>query len=387
MNDAESGRSSTSFNKLAVDGVKALKPYQPGKSIEELEREYGVSNIIKLASNENPLGPTANLTKTIASELNDIGRYPDDSGYELKFLLANKHAVSTDQITLGNGSCNVLELIIRAFVAPQQEVIFSQYSFAMYYILAQAAGASLNVVPAKNWGHDLDAMRAQVSDKTKLIFIANPNNPTGTWLQAEKLRKFVDSLPSKVLVVIDEAYFEYASYADSIAVDYPNTYPNTVPWVSDCPNLIVTRTFSKAYGLAGLRIGYGIAHPETSDLINRIRQPFNVNNLAIVAAKHALKDAAHLEKSLKLNATGLQQLTTGLTALGYDVVPSAANFVFIDIKQEANSVNEYLLQNGIIVRPVGNYGLPNHLRISVGLAEENQRLLDVLEEKVLGAKC
>ncbi len=372
---ATSGNSSLRLKDLAVEGVKGLQPYQPGKPIEELEREYGVSNIIKLASNENPLGPTPDLVNAIGKELQEIDRYPDDSGYQLKQLLAVKHGVTSSQITLGNGSCNVLELIIRAFVAPLQEVVFSQYAFAMYSILSQAAGAKLNVVPTKRWGHDLDAMCAQVSDNTKLIFIANPNNPTGSWLQTGELREFVTAVPSNVLVVIDEAYFEYASFAGSAAEDYPNT----VPWITDHTNLIVTRTFSKAYGLAGLRIGYGIAHPDVSDLINRIRQPFNVNNLAVAAAKYALKDEVHLGKSLDTNVSGLQQLNKGLQALGYDVVPSAANFVFVDIKQEAKSVNEYLLQNGIIVRLVGNYGLPNHLRISVGLAEENQRLLDTLK--------
>ncbi len=372
--DATSGNFSVLLKELAVEGVTGLKPYQPGKPIEELEREYGVSDIIKLASNENPLGPTPDLVNAIGKELQEIDRYPDDSGYELKRLLATKHGVTSDQITLGNGSCNVLELIIRAFVAPQQEVVFSQYAFAMYFILSQAAGAKLNIVPTKNWGHDLPAMRAQVSDNTKIVFIANPNNPTGTWLRAGALREFVASIPSNVLVVIDEAYFEYARFTGSGAEDYPDT----IPWITDYPNIIVTRTFSKAYGLAGLRIGYGIAHPQVSDLINRIRQPFNVNSLAIAAAKYALKDEAHLTKSLEINASGLQQLNVGLQALGYDVVPSAGNFVFVDIKQEAKSVNEYLLKNGIIVRLVSNYGLPNHLRISVGLAEENQRLLATL---------
>ncbi|NOX43998.1 MAG: histidinol-phosphate transaminase, partial [Gammaproteobacteria bacterium] len=357
--------------------------YQPGKPIEELEREYGVSNIIKLASNENPLGPSPDLINVMRKELDNIGRYPDDSGYQLKQLLASKDGVTSEQITLGNGSCNVLELIIRTFVAPQHEVVFSQYSFAMYFILSQAVGAKLNIVPAKSWGHDLDAMRASVTDKTKLIFIANPNNPTGTWLQTSELREFVTSIPSNVLVVIDEAYFEYASYADSQENSLEKKYPNTIPWIANFPNLIVTRTFSKAYGLAGLRIGYGIAHPDVTNLMNRIRQPFNVNNLAVAAAKYALKDEAHLNKSLDLNANGLRQLSDGLQGLGYDVVPSAGNFVFVDIKQDAKSVNEYLLQNGIIVRSVENYGLPNHLRISVGLPEENRRLLETLQSMLV----
>jgi len=369
---ATSGKSSSLFNKLAVDGVKGLKSYQPGKPVEELEREYGVSNIIKLASNENPLGPVPGLFKAIGNEFDEISRYPDDSGYQLKELLSAKHGVGSKQIILGNGSCNVLELIIRAFVAPQEEVVMSQYAFAMYAILAQAAGAKLNIVDAVSWGHDLDAMRAQVTDKTKLVFIANPNNPTGTWLQEQALDAFMQSIPPNVLVVIDEAYYEYASYAEMGIANYPNT----IPWVAKFPNLIVTRTFSKAYGLAGLRIGYGLAHPDVSDLMNRIRQPFNVNSLAIAAAKQVLKDQAHLNKGLKMNAEGLKQLNSGLQALGYEVVPSAGNFVFVDLKQDVKSVNEYLLRNGIIIRLVG---LATHLRISVGLPEENQRLLDALK--------
>lgn len=362
------------FYDLAVEGVRGLRPYEPGKPVEELEREYGVSNIIKLASNENPLGPTPLLFDEIRREAEGIGRYPDDSGYQLKNMLAKKHNVNANQITLGNGSCNVLELIIRAFVAPQQEVVFSQYAFAMYFILSQAAGAKLNIVPAKSWGHDLDAMLSRVNDKTKLVFIANPNNPTGSWLTDNELEEFVKAVPANVLVIIDEAYFEYARYAKMGA----EGYPDTVPWIAKYPNIIVTRTFSKAYGLAGLRIGYGIAHPDITDLMNRVRQPFNVNNIASLAARLALQDEAHLKKGLELNVNGLQQLGDGLSELGFDVIPSVGNFVCVDIKQEAKSVNEYLLHNGIIIRLVDGYGLPNHLRISVGLPEENQRLLETL---------
>lgn len=372
----KSGQENSIFTELAVEGVKGLMPYQPGKPVEELEREYGVSNIIKLASNENPYGPTPGLADAIRNEVAGIGRYPDDSGYVLKNRLALKHQVNAEQITLGNGSCNVLELIIRAFVAPGEQVVCSEYAFAMYYILSQAAGADLRVVPSKAWGHDLDAMREQINSHTKVVFIANPNNPTGTWLEKNELEQFVKSVPQEVIIVIDEAYFEYASFP-AMGIE---GYPDTVSWISAYPNLIVTRTFSKAYGLAGLRIGYGIANPVITDLINRVRQPFNVNNFAMMSALLALGDEAHLNMGLEANTAGLKQMTLGLQQAGFDVIPSAGNFVMVDIKQDAKKVNEYLLQNGIIVRLVGNYGLANHLRISVGLAGENQRLIDTINK-------
>lgn len=363
------------FTQRAASGVQALRPYEPGKPIEELEREYGVSDIIKLASNENPLGPTPALSVPIENELHKLSRYPDDSGYELKSRLADKHAVSMQQITLGNGSCNVLELLIRAFVEPGDEVVFSQYAFAMYYILSQAAGANMQIIPAKQWGHDLDAMLARVNERTKLVFIANPNNPTGTWIEETQLKSFIESVPENVIVVVDEAYFEYASYGPMGI----SNYPDASQWIREHSNLVVTRTFSKAYGLAGLRIGYGIAQAEITDLINRVRQPFNVNNIALISASHALDDSGHLEKGLQINTDGLRQLSEALKSLDFDVVPSAGNFIFADFRQNAAELNEYLLKNGIIVRPVGNYGLPGHLRISVGLPEENQRFIDVIK--------
>ena len=371
------GKFKDMFIEKAAHGVQGLKPYQPGKPIEELEREYGITNIIKLASNENPLGPTPTIFADAQSELQDISRYPDDSGYELKKRLADKHAVDMNQLTLGNGSCNVLELLIRTFVEPGDEVVFSQYAFAMYYILSQAADAKMEIVPTVNWGHDLDAMLARISDKTKLVFIANPNNPTGTWLEENELKEFVKAVPENVIIVIDEAYFEYASYP-AMAI---NNYPDTSGWIKDHANLVVTRTFSKAYALAGLRIGYGIASTAVTDLINRVRQPFNVNNIALVAAMRALEDEEHLKKGLELNYSGMKLLTNELNKLDFEVIPSAGNFVFVDFRQDASEMNEYLLRSGIIVRPVGNYGLANHLRISVGLPEENRRLLETISKK------
>ena len=376
MSSKPASESAKYFLKLATTGVRSLRPYHPGKPIEELEREYGIKQAIKLASNENPLGPSPKAIKALQGELANIGFYPDDNGFRLKSMLAEQHGVSREQITLGNGSCNVLELVVRAFVEQGQEVIFSKYAFAMYPIMTQAAEGKSIVTPAKDWGHDLDAMLAAVNDNTKLVLIANPNNPTGTWLKAEELSRFIKNLPNNVIVVVDEAYFEYANDPGMGAHDYPDT----IPWVKDFPNLIVTRTFSKAYGLAGLRVGYGVASPEITDLINRVRQPFNVNNLALVAAEAALEDADHLHHTLQLNNEGMRQLMTGLNSLGLEVIPSVGNFVAVDVKQKADIIYEGLLREGVIVRPVIVYEMPNHLRITIGLPEQNARLLNALQK-------
>ncbi|MCL5669001.1 MAG: histidinol-phosphate transaminase, partial [Gammaproteobacteria bacterium] len=271
------------FSDLAAPGVRRLQPYIPGKPIAELQREYGVRDIIKLASNENPLGPSPRAVEAVRAALPELARYPDGAGFELKQALSHKHGVASEQITLGNGSNDILELIARAFVTPEHEVIFSEHSFAVYPIVTQAVGAAARVAPACNFGHDLDAMHSLINDRTRVIFIANPNNPTGTWLERESLEAFVRAVPQHALVVIDEAYYEYAA-------DTETRYPDTLPWVARYPNLIVTRTFSKAYGLAGLRAGYSVSHGEVADMLNRVRQPFNVNSLAQAAALAALED-------------------------------------------------------------------------------------------------
>jgi histidinol-phosphate aminotransferase len=363
-----------SFCDLALACVTQLKPYVPGKPIEELERQYGVTNIVKLASNENPLGPSPKVIEAIQAEAVEITRYPDGNGFNLKTALANKFGLDLTQITLGNGSNDVLEMVARAFVSPQDEVLFSEHAFAVYPIVTQAIGAKAVVSPAKDYGHDLAKMAELISDKTKLIFIANPNNPTGTYLDLAELEAFVSNVPVTTLLVLDEAYVEYGEQS-----------VNTVDWLAKYPNLIISRTFSKAYGLAGLRIGYALSHPEVADLLNRIRQPFNGNSLALAAAEEALNDDDYLIKTKLLNDAGMRQLQTGFDELGLSYIPSKGNFICVDTQQNGAEVYEKLLQQGVIVRPVGNYGLPTYLRVSIGLAEENQRFLDVLPT-VLGLK-
>jgi histidinol-phosphate aminotransferase len=358
------------FTDLAVPGVRSLKPYVPGKPVEELERQYGVKNAIKLASNENPLGASPKALDAIRANLTQLERYPDDSGYTLKHLLAQKHGVDPEQITLGNGSSNLLELAARVFVGASDEVVFSQFSFLLYPIIVQAVGASAVVPAAKDYGHDLDAMRAAVTGRTKLVFIANPNNPTGTWLRRGDLLRFIEAVPDHVMIVMDEAYFEYGS---ALGLD---AYADATHWLTDHPNVIVTRTFSKAYGLAGLRIGYAISHAKVADLLGRVRAPFNVNTLALVAAQAALDDCAHLERTQQTNTQGLRQLTDGLAQNGFTVIPSAANFVCVDVGKNAAVVYESLLREGVIVRPVS--GLAQHLRITIGLPNENERVIAAL---------
>ena len=356
---------------LAVPGVRGLEPYRPGKPIEELEREYGVTNAIKLASNENPLGPSPRALEAARRALRVIHRYPDDNGFALKQALARKLNVVPGNITLGNGSNDILELLARAFVQPENEVVFSEHAFAVYPIVTRAVGAKPVITKAKNWGHDLAAMRAAVNARTRLVFIANPNNPTGTWLAAGELEEFIRSMPAHVLVAVDEAYFEYVSEPD---------YPDTVTWVGKYPNLITTRTFSKAYGLAGLRVGYAVSSPEMADVLNRVRQPFNVNSVALAAATAALGDEMHVARAAQVNREGMQLLAGTFKSLGLNFIPSAGNFVCVDFGRPAALVYEGLLRAGVIVRPVANYGMPNHLRITVGRPEENLRFITALKQ-------
>jgi histidinol-phosphate aminotransferase len=367
------------FFKYATPGVLGLHPYQPGKPIEELEREYGLSDIIKLASNENPLGPSPKALTAMHSELEDVWLYPDGNGFELKQKLAAKHGVEMSQITLGNGSSDVLEFAVRVFVTPEHEVLFSEHSFALYPILTQAVGGRAVVAPAKGRGHDLEAMKARITERTRVIFIANPNNPTGTWLGADELEAFIREVPEHALVVVDEAYFDYAIEPATGA----ENYPDASVWVARYPNLMVARTFSKSYGLAGLRVGYAVSHPQVADLMNRVRPPFNVNSVALAAAVAALDDSEHLERSVKMNVAGLRQLEAGFKSAGLGYIPSVGNFISVDVGQSGGPVYEGLLREGVIVRPVANYGMPNHLRVTVGTKEENERFLTALQ-KVLG---
>ena len=362
--------------RLATPGVQGLSPYQPGKPIEELEREYGVSGAIKLASNENPLGPSPRALAAARDALVDIHRYPDGNGFTLKSALARKHGVKPECITLGNGSNDILEFLARAFVLPENEVIFSEHAFAVYPIVTRAVGAKAVITKAKSWGHDLAAMRAAVNARTRLVFIANPNNPTGTWLKADELESFIRAMPAHVIIAVDEAYFEYVEERE---------YPNTIAWGAKYPNLVTARTFSKAYGLAGLRVGYGISSPAVADVLNRVRQPFNVNSVALAAATTALEDEAHVARAVQTNRDGMRLLIEAFRELGLEYIPSAGNFICVDFKRPAGGLYEALLRQGVIVRPVANYGMPNHLRVTVGLPDENERFIQALK-KVMRTK-
>ncbi|MDT8310371.1 MAG: histidinol-phosphate transaminase [Methylophaga sp.] len=357
------------YQELAVSQLADLQPYVPGKPIAELQRQYGLKDIVKLASNENPLGPSTAVQAAIALAVRETTLYPDGNGFELKQAIAEKFTLQPAQITLGNGSNDVLESIARCFAASGDEVMFAQHAFAVYPLAAKAIGATAVEIPAKHYGHDLTAMLASVTDKTKLIFIANPNNPTGTAVAHGKLEKFLAALPQSLMVVLDEAYLEY------------NDNPvNTLAWLDKYPNLIICRTFSKAYGLAGLRVGFAVSHPAVADLLNRIRQPFNVNSLALAAAVAALGDDGYLNRARQINAIGMQQYEDAFQALGLSYIPSKGNFICVDVGREAAPVYDALLREGVIVRPVGGYGLPNHLRISIGFEQDNARCLAALEK-------
>ncbi|HVK95544.1 MAG TPA: histidinol-phosphate transaminase [Noviherbaspirillum sp.] len=358
------------------DYVRAIAPYQGGKPIAEVAREFGLdeASIIKLASNENPLGMPESARQAMLAVCAEIARYPDANGFDLKQAITSKYDVPQDWITLGNGSNDILELATHAFVQPGQSVIYAQYSFAVYALATQAVGGRAIVVPAKHYGHDLAAMANAITADTRLIFIANPNNPTGTFLPAADIEAFLKVVPQDIVVVLDEAYNEYLAQEQQY---------ESIAWIKQYPNLLVSRTLSKAYGLAGLRVGFGIAQPSITDLLNRIRQPFNVNSLAQAAAIAALNDTDFLQKSAKLNTEGYRQLTQAFDAMDLEYVPSYGNFVLVKVGVDEGAgarVNLALLKNGVIVRPVGNYGLPQWLRISIGLPEENAAFIEALKK-------
>ncbi len=364
-----------SFSELAVPGVRGLEPYQPGKPESELRREYGLDDVIKLASNENPMGPGARALEAARDAMISVHRYPDGGGFELRQALAAHHGIPADCITLGNGSNDVLALVAAAFLGPDREAVFSAHAFAVYPIVTRAAGAAARVTPAISrnsampFGHDLEAMHAAIGPATRVVFVANPNNPTGTWLRGGELRAFIEAVPADVIVVVDEAYFEYADDAD---------YPDASRWLAAHANLVVTRTFSKAHGLAGLRVGYGLSHPDIADLLNRVRQPFNVNTVAQAAAVASLRDTAYIRQSVDLNHEQRDWLRAELEALGLCVLPSAGNFLCFEVGRAVAEVNEGLLRDGVIVRPVANYQLPGFLRVTVGLPAENERFIGAL---------
>lgn len=356
---------------LSPSYVRSIAPYQPGKPISELAREMGLdeAGIVKLASNENPRGIGPRTRAAIEAAIGGIARYPDGNGFELKAALARRYGVDAGAIVLGNGSNDVLELVASAFLGPGRAAVFAQHCFAVYPLATQARGARGIEVPAKNYAHDLDAMARAIDDETFLVWLANPNNPTGTHARAEEIEAFLRRVPERVLVVLDEAYNEYLP---------PERRADSVKWLKRHPNLVVTRTFSKAYGLAGLRVGYALAHASVADVMNRVRQPFNVNNVALAAAAAALDDMEFVARSYAENLQGMRQIEEGAARLGLDYIPSFGNFITVRVGKAAE-VYKRLLKRGVIVRPVGGgYGLPEHLRVTIGTAQENEKFLAAL---------
>ncbi len=361
-----------SIASLAPDYIRAIMAYQPGKPISELAREMGIAeeSIVKLASNENPLGMSVRARDAAITAIGEISRYPDGGAFALKKALCARFGVKPEQLVIGNGSNDILELASQAFLAPGLSAVYSRHAFAVYPLATNARGARGIEVAAKNFGHDLDAMAAAIEPQTRVVFIANPNNPTGTFVPGAELEAFLAKVPRHVLVVLDEAYTEYLA---------PEQRYDSIAWLARFPNLLVSRTFSKAYGLAGLRVGYAIAHPEVADLMNRVRQPFNVSSVALAAAEAALDDDEFLARSAEVNRRGMAQLVAAFRELGLEWIPSAGNFVTFKVG-DAIGVNQALLRQGVIVRPIAAYGMPHWLRVSIGLPEENARFIEALRQ-------
>ena len=367
-----------SFLELATKGVQQLTPYQPGKPVEELERELGITNSIKLASNENPLGPSPLAVEAMANILPSINYYPDGGGFVLSTKLAQKHQLDVSNITLGNGSNDILELVTRAFLTPLHSAVFSEYSFAVYPIVVQAVGATAKVAKAFSeshqsmpLGHDPDALLSQIDENTRIIFIANPNNPTGTWLSPATLEELFSNIRPDIIIVLDLAYTEYMD---------EKLKPPINQWLEKFPNLVVTQTFSKVYALAGLRMGYSMSNPEIADILNRVRQPFNTNMLAQAAALASLDDNEHVLKSVKMNNAGKTFLQNAFTEMGLNYLPTMGNFISVNVKQDGLALYQKLLQKGVIVRPVANYAMPDYLRITIGTKQQNERFIETLKQ-------
>lgn len=360
---------------LAVGAVRALAPYVIGKPVSELERELGITDVVKLASNENPLGPSPAAISAMRAAMDEVWLYPDGNGHDLKAALSQRHGVQMSQVTLGNGSNDLIVLLAEAFLSPQVSAVISQYAFAIYGLAIQAVGAQARIAPACGpdapmpFGHDLDAMLALVDESTRLVYVANPNNPTGSWNTAEQVERFLDAVPATTLVVLDEAYFEYAR---------SHGCPDGIELVARFPNLVVLRTFSKAHALAGVRVGYSVSHPGVADMLNRVRAPFNVGIPGLVGAVASLGDPAQVPRAVQLADDGKRRLLAELPRMGVRAYPSAGNFVLADVGPSGNAVYERLLRHGIIVRPVAGYGLPRCVRITVGTAAQNERLLAAL---------
>ena len=352
-------------------GIDTIQPYQGGKPIEEVQRELGITDIIKLASNENPLGPSPLAVQAIAENAAQVHRYPDSNAYYLKTELAEHLGVSPEHLILGNGSNDVLQLIAEAYIAPSDEVIYAEGAFVVYSLVTKLCSATAVVVPMVKDTHDLSAMAAAITDKTKVIFIANPNNPTGTMVTANETAAFMERVPEDVLVVFDEAYYEYVARSD---------YPQTLPYVLEGRNFIITRTFSKIYGLAGLRIGYGIAPPPLVEMLNRVRQPFNCSLVGQAAARAALKDTAHVKESQENNTSGKVFLYKAFDSMGLRYIETEGNFIMLHVEQSGAEITDALLKQGVIVRPMAGYGYPYAVRVTIGTQAENERLIKALEK-------
>ena len=368
--------------KFANTGVHSLRPYEPGKPAEDLERELGVTDVIKLASNENPLGPSVSAREILQQWRGDLALYPDGNGFKLKQSLAQLHNIDRACITLGNGSNDILDLIARLFLGPGRASLFSQYGFAIYRLVTLAANGEpreIPALPADNempLGHDLDAFVQALGEEVRVVFIASPNNPTGTWNEADALETFLDKVPADTVVLLDEAYREYL---------HPAHQPLSRDWLRRYPNLVITRTFSKVHGLAGLRVGYALSSPEIADLMNRVRQPFNVNALGLLCAEAALDSDEHIRASLALNNAERDKMREQLSSMGLTVLPSQANFLTFNCGGPSTPVYDELLRHGVIVRPLAGYAMPEYLRVTIGLPEQNQRFLNALKTALASA--
>jgi histidinol-phosphate aminotransferase len=358
------------LKKIVNKGINDLSPYEPGKPIEDLERELGIKNAVKLASNENPVGPSPRVLQSIENILKNTHRYPDGNATKLKEVIGRKFSVKPNQVTIGNGSNDIIEFIARSFLGTDDSAIYSEHAFAVYPLVVKAVGAEGIEVPAKNFSHDLDAMLDSIKSNTKIIFIANPNNPTGSFIGRAEILKFLDKVPEDIIVLLDQAYFDYSSFEDSdVDFDILNNYPN----------LVMSRSFSKAYGLAGFRIGYSVSSEDIANYLNRVRQPFNANSLALFAAEQAIEDEEFMNKCLQLNLEQKKVLYKGLESLGFHCLPSKGNFISFDCKEDSTGLFNRLLSQGVIVRTLGVYKMPNFLRVSVGLPEENLIFLEKLQ--------
>ena len=361
--------SSARMSHLVSPTIESLLPYEGGKPVEELAREFGISDAIKLASNENPLGPSPKALVAARAVIDELHRYPDANAFRLRERIAAERGVPMAEIIQGNGSNEILDLAVRTFCTAAHHIVFAEPAFVVYRIAALAHGVPFTAVPLREHTHDLEAMLAAITPRTRLVFVGNPNNPTGTYVNLDALRRFLRALPPEVIVVVDEAYIEYASAAD---------FPDCMKLRSEHERLIICRTFSKIHGLAGLRVGYGVSTPELIGYMNRVRAPFNVGNLGQAAAIAALDDVEHVQKSRDLNHAERERISARLNALGYSVVPTQANFYLVDVKQSGRAVYDALLRKGVIVRPFAS--LPNSIRVTVGKPAENDRFLSALSE-------